>query len=132
MTVWRQAAVAALAWLVLPAVAACPPGPEDGALLRDETTAAAWRAEPERITVGQPFALRVQLCPTTLRLQRVDAWMPEHRHGMNYRPSVTPLGDGQWRVQGLLWHMAGRWELRLDVVDAAGAARSLRQSIVLR
>ncbi len=132
MNVWRLGSAAALAWLVLPTWAACPPQPEAGAVLSAGAVTVAWRAEPERIAVGQPFELQVQLCPTTLRLQRVDAQMPEHRHGMNYRPSVTPLGDGQWRVQGMLWHMAGRWELRLNVVDAAGAASSLRQSIVLR
>ena len=34
---------------------------------------------------------------------------------MNYRPSVKPLGDGRWRVEGLMFHMPGRWELQLDV-----------------
>ena len=34
------------------------------------------------------------------------------------------------RVEGLLWHMAGRWELRLDV-EAAGVKQSLRQSVTL-
>jgi len=72
----------------------------------------------------------VTLCPAAARLLRVDATMPEHRHGMNYRPSVQALGDGVWRVEGLLWHMAGRWELRLDV-DAAGAVHTLRQSVTL-
>jgi hypothetical protein len=132
MNAWRLGSAAALVWLVLPAGAACPPQPQDGAVLSAGAVTAAWRAEPERIAVGQPFELRVQLCPNSLRLQRVDAQMPEHRHGMNYRPSVTALGDGQWRVQGMLWHMAGRWELRLDVVDAADVTSTLRQSVVLR
>jgi hypothetical protein len=116
---------------VLPAAAACPPTPEQGQLLRSDAVTLAWRVEPAPLRVGQPFELRVQLCPTTLRLQRVDAQMPEHRHGMNYRPSVTPLGEGLWRVQGMLWHMAGRWELKLDVVDDAGTPTTLRQSVVL-
>ena len=38
----------------------------------------------------------------------VPARMPEHRHGMNYRPSLTPQGPGRWRADGLLWHMAGQ------------------------
>ena len=77
-----------------------------------------------------PFALIVTLCPAEARLLRIDATMPEHRHGMNYRPSLQPLGSGLWRVEGLLWHMAGRWELRLDV-EAAGVTQSLRQSVTL-
>lgn len=90
----------------------------------------AWRAEPAELAVGRPFALVIQLCPAPARLLRVDATMPEHRHGMNYRPSVKPLGESQWRADGLLWHMAGRWELAFEVEN--GSERMwLRQSIVL-
>lgn len=73
-----------------------------------------WQAEPAPLQVGQAFALLVTLCPAQARLLRVDAHMPEHRHGMNYRPTLQPLGDGRWRAQGLLWHMPGRWELVLE------------------
>ena len=41
---------------------------------------------------------------------RVDATMPEHRHGMNYRPSVRQVSPGRWRAEGLMFHMPGRWE----------------------
>ena len=115
----------------VPARAACPPPPEAGERLDDGPVQLAWRAEGGTIAVGQPFALRVTLCPQDARLLRVDATMPEHRHGMNYRPSLQALGDGQWRAEGLLWHMAGRWELRLDV-EAAGATQSLRRSLTLK
>lgn len=122
-----------LAWLLAaaaPAFAACPPPPEAGARLDGGPVQLAWRAEPASIAVSRPFALLVTLCPADARLLRVDATMPEHRHGMNYRPSLQPLGGGVWRVEGLLWHMAGRWELRLDV-EAAGATHILRQSVTL-
>ena len=122
-----------LAWLLaaaLPAFAACPPPPEAGARLDSGPVQLAWRAEPASIAVSRPFALLVTLCPADARLLRIDATMPEHRHGMNYRPSLQPLGSGVWRVEGLLWHMAGRWELRLDV-EAAGVKQSLRQSVTL-
>jgi hypothetical protein len=121
------------AWLLaaaVPAFAACPPPPEAGARLDSGPVQLAWRAEPEPIAVSRPFALLLTLCPADARLLRVDATMPEHRHGMNYRPSLQPLGGGVWRVEGLLWHMAGRWELRLDV-EAAGATHILRQSVTL-
>jgi len=42
--------------------------------------------------------------------------MPEHRHGMNYRPEVKPLAPGRWRAEGLLFHMPGKWEF-VFVVD---------------
>jgi hypothetical protein len=73
----------------------------------------------------------MQLCPADAQLLRVDATMPEHRHGMNYRPTVKPLGDGRWRAEGLLWHMSGRWQLRLDV-RAQGSDHTLVQSVVLK
>lgn len=98
---------------------------ESGPLLQ-----AWWRAEPSPLRVGQPFALLVTLCPAQARLLRVDAHMPEHRHGMNYRASIKPLGEGRWRVEGLLWHMSGRWELSLDL-QSQGKEHRLRQSVIL-
>ncbi len=89
-----------------------------------------WQAEPEALAVGRPFALALQLCPPAARVLRVDATMPEHRHGMNYRPTVRSVGDGRWRAEGLLWHMAGRWELAFEV-ESGGERSWLRQSVQL-
>ncbi len=108
-------------------VAACPlPAPS----LQQGNVQAVWRADPVPIVVGRHFALLVQLCPTDAVLARVDATMPEHRHGMNYRPSLKPLGDGRWRVEGLMFHMPGRWQLRLDV-QAGGSTAQLLDPISL-
>ena len=46
----------------------------------------------------------------------VTATMPAHKHGMNTLPRVEDLGDGRFVVRGLLFHMAGEWELEFDVV----------------
>ena len=54
---------------------------------------------------------------------RIDAGMPEHRHGMNYRPSVTTIRPGVYRAEGLLFHMPGRWELTFDVVAGGTTTR---------
>ena len=48
-------------------------------------------------------------------LVRVDATMPEHKHGMNYAPTMMAIGDGRYRVDGLLFHMPGNWEVAFDV-----------------
>ena len=40
---------------------------------------------------------------------------PAHRHGMNYRPSISALGGGRFRAEGLLFHMPGRWELVFEL-----------------
>ena len=116
--------------MAVQAQAACPPAAEAGAPLVAGAVQLAWRAEPQAIVVGQPFAVLVSVCPATVQLTRVDATMPEHRHGMNYRPTLRALGDGLWRAEGLLWHMRGRWELRLDVLGPDGP-QTLRHSRVL-
>jgi hypothetical protein len=54
---------------------------------------------------------------------RIDASMPEHRHGMNYRPTVTAIGPGRYRAEGLLFHMPGRWELTFDVITGTTTTR---------
>lgn len=131
----RQRLARRLLWVAVSAApaafAACPTAAADGSALQAGPVQLGWRAEPMKIRTGQPFALQLQLCPASAVLTRVDATMPEHRHGMNYKPSLHKLGDGRWRVDGLLWHMAGRWELRFDV-QYDGATHTLRQDVVLR
>ena len=48
----------------------------------------------------------------------LDAQMPAHGHGMNYRPTVTQLAPDRFRVTGLMLHMAGTWRLTFDLVQA--------------
>jgi hypothetical protein len=122
--------VAAMAQTAPAPPAACPP-PEVGAsVIERGGVTASWAAEPA-LAVSKPFALRVALCPARAELVRVDATMPEHRHGMNYRARLVPAGDGRWRVDGLVWHMPGRWELLL-VVRLDGQEQRLVQSVLLR
>ena len=136
MKAWRGkvrvgAGLAAALAATATASAACPMPPAGASLLADGPVQAAWQAEAGAIAVGRPFVLIVLLCPADAQLLRVDASMPEHRHGMNYRSSLKPLGSGRWRVEGLLWHMSGRWELRLDV-QSQGLEHRLRQSVLLQ
>jgi hypothetical protein len=87
----------------------------------------AFAVVPAPIVTGALFALDIVVCPragvappTGLA---VDAVMPEHRHGMNYRPTVAARGPGTYRAEGLLFHMPGRWDLLFDVDTGAGAER---------
>jgi hypothetical protein len=126
----KPAAGLLAAALALPA-AACPPEAADGRLVAAEGLQAAWKpADAAAIEVSRHFAVLIRLCPAEAELLAVDATMPAHRHGMNYRPSLKPLGGGRWRAEGLLFHMAGAWELRLDVRHA-GRTVVLRQAIDL-
>lgn len=53
-----------------------------------------------------------------------DADMPEHLHGINRTPKVERLADGTFRVEGVYLHMAGWWELFLDVVEGPWTERA--------
>ena len=47
----------------------------------------------------------------------VSGGMPLHNHGLPTRPRVTAeLGDGNYRLDGMRFHMAGSWEITLDIV----------------
>ncbi|HUL93195.1 MAG TPA: hypothetical protein VLV56_12665, partial [Burkholderiales bacterium] len=77
-------------------------------------TLVLYRTHPAPLKVGQHFALEFAVCPTPESV-RVDAQMPEHRHGMNYRPTITSTGEGRYRAEGLMLHMSGKWELVFEV-----------------
>ena len=87
----------------------------------------AYRTVPSPIVTGEHFAIDITVCPLgdapLPRAVRVDASMPAHRHGMNYRPTVIAKGRGRYRAEGLLFHMNGRWEIAFDVVTAGASER---------
>lgn len=87
----------------------------------------AFESRPAPLPLGRHFELRGVVCPppgtalaTTLR---VDADMPAHRHGMNYRASTQLAADGSFSAQGLLFHMPGRWRVLFDLQTAGGPLR---------
>jgi hypothetical protein len=90
-----------------------------------------FRTVPAAIELGQHFAVEAIVCPTpTTSGFRVDAHMPEHRHGMNYRPTVTVTSEGRYRAEGLLFHMPGRWQLLFDV-ERGGRTERLTTDLLL-
>jgi hypothetical protein len=121
---------------VLPAVAA----QSCGADLRGAQTIhsvhyiVAYRTQPAKIIVGKHFSIDFVTCakdkapaPSAVA---VDAFMPDHGHGMNYKATVRATGNAHFRADGLMFHMPGRWDLMLDVLGASGAER-LTRSIVI-
>jgi hypothetical protein len=128
----RALAVAALCVSALAAHAATCPLPADTpSLMTTGPVQATWSTEPALPTVGEPFVMQLTLCPASAQLVKVDAEMPDHRHGMNYQPSFIAQGDGQWRVEGMVWHMAGRWLLKVDT-RRDGSPHRLTQSVQLK
>ena len=124
----RAAGLACLAFPCIAAAQACGDTLGKG-VARGESKSyvVAWRADPAPIAVSRHFALDVAVCPksgTALpKSLTVDATMPAHRHGMNYRPTITAAGAGRFRAEGLMFHMPGAWELAFDVVGADGTER---------
>jgi hypothetical protein len=94
-----------------------------------------FRTEPTKIVVGRHFAIDVVVCPKAgvapPEQVIVDAHMPEHRHGMNYKPSIKALGGGRFRADGMMFHMPGRWEFRFEI-EGKGGREQLTSSMVLR
>jgi hypothetical protein len=97
---------------VAPAALACelPGGPAQ--TLQSNNYIVVYRTGP--LKTGEHFAMDFAVCPAPESV-RVDAWMPEHRHGMNYRPEVRAQGGGRYRAEGLMLHMAGNWEFVFEV-----------------
>ncbi len=89
--------------------------------LRSDGIVVVYRTLPAHIELGRHFAIDAIVCAdgATPTLTRVDAEMPAHRHGMNYRPTLAAKGAGRYLVEGFMFHMPGRWELSFDV-EAGG------------
>lgn len=80
---------------------------------------------PEKIAVGTPFNVEIEVCATdggAVERLAIDATMPAHRHGMNYKPEIELLGPGRYRATGFLFHMPGQWEFALSVTSAAATS----------
>jgi hypothetical protein len=127
-------------WAIAAALAAAAPAfasdgcNAPGTRLESERYVVVYRTLPAKLAVGQHFAIDARVCakgqgapPTGLR---VDATMPEHRHGMNYRATVAAKGGGRYVAEGLLFHMPGRWQVLFDV-EARGTSERLASELVL-
>jgi hypothetical protein len=130
----RQGAALLVLGLATPAFGACGDALGPGTLVAASPGYDVAFRPDAPIAVSTHFALDIAVCPragaalpTALD---VDATMPAHRHGMNYRPGVTGTGPGRWRAEGLLFHMPGEWEFRFDLAGPAGRERAtLRREI---
>jgi hypothetical protein len=115
-------ALAAVLLAPLPSFAACPEAAQGFARLSTSEAEIAYRWQPDALKVGQFFTMDVIACrmPGRGAVQTVvvDAQMPAHGHGMNYRPTAIESGPSQFRMSGLMLHMPGRWRLTVDLVQA--------------
>lgn len=79
----------------------------------------AFAPRPAPLATGRHFALDIAVCgpagATPPRGLQVDADMPAHKHGMNYRATVKSPNPGRYRAEGLMLHMPGRWRFLFDL-----------------
>ncbi|MEQ8396067.1 hypothetical protein [Thalassobaculum sp.] len=93
---------------------------------RDVPTRILLDLDHDAVTVGQPFDVRLVICsPDTEAVDRVDvdAIMPLHRHGMNYRPAVRLTAPGAYTVEGLFFHMPGTWQIVVRAYRGGGSQK---------
>ena len=116
------------------AYACVPDLPGGGRQIESARYTLMYRALPEKIPLGGHFSVELAVCANAgaplPESVSVDAWMPDHRHGMNYRASVRRDAGGRYRADGLMFHMPGRWELIFEL-RAAGRTDRLTQSEVI-
>ena len=120
----------------LPALAAPCPKDELGASatrIEKDGVAIAYRTIPEKVEVGKPFRIEVVAChgkaaPTRIG---VDAGMPMHGHGMNYKPSEKTIAPGHSEFDGLVFHMPGSWTITFDIFEGSSKKR-MEQKVMIR
>ena len=127
----QQPAPTAVQAVQVPAMGSARPFVGPGAVL---SNGGAWLLEitpgPEAMPDNESFRFEVRIADAksgdaaSAVTLAVDAAMPEHGHGMNRVPRVTRLREGHFLVEGMYFHMTGRWELFLDVTRGAWTERT--------
>lgn len=96
----------------------------------DGTYVVRYVSAPAPIPLNRPFTLDVSIASKSggggggRLLLGVDAVMPDHQHGMNTQPRITDKGRNRYDVSGMLFHMAGHWELYFDISEGAVTERA--------
>ena len=93
----------------------------------------AFRPDPSRIEIGEPFALVPNVCTKrgdVAELVGVDAQMSEEARGPSQHLKIVPGKDGRYRAEGLLLPAAGRWEVAFDVRSAGDSERLTHELVV--
>jgi hypothetical protein len=67
--------------------------------------------------------------PAEVMMTAERPWMPKHNHGSPDYPVVTPGDPGTYTISKIDFFMAGYWQLKLNLVPAAGDADDATFSI---
>jgi hypothetical protein len=103
--------------------------------LQGPRIAIAYRWEPTELKVGQFFAVEVVDCGSLggpVDRIVVDATMPAHGHGMNYRPIAERIAPGRHRFTGLMLHMPGTWRFTFTLYKKSDVGFQLTRDVELK
>ncbi len=96
--------------------------PEEGSGVYQVSESPAIFIQPsDSISVSEQFAAVVTVCGNNVSSSdlKLDATMPSHGHGMNYKPAYTVLAQSsdmlKVQVDGLLLHMPGDWQWQVEL-----------------
>lgn len=82
-----------------------------------------YRVKAPPIAVTRHFSMQFLVCEqgvaAAVKRFKLDARMPAHKHGMNYRAAIVIGEDGLINASGLLFHMPGRWRISVDFATEA-------------
>ena len=124
----------AIAWA--PAAMAQPCAELAGAKkVESERYSLSYRTKPAKLAVSQHFSVEMTVCPKSGQPApesvRVDGFMPEHNHGMNYRAVIKPGEGGRYFADGLMFHMPGRWDFIFEV-SGGGKTDRMTATVMLQ
>jgi hypothetical protein len=127
---------AALAALAAPAWALdCPLdlGHGVGWVVFSEHYMIAFRPDPSRIEIGEPFALVLNVCTKggeAAELVGVDAQSADEGRSPSQHLTIVPGQNGRYRAEGLVLPTAGRWEVAFDVRSGGDIERLTHELVV--
>lgn len=103
-------------------VSACEVSSKSSVLTAEnEQYVVALTPNPTKIKVSEPFQVNLQICRTDgepfMGQIKVDARMPGHGHGMNYRPEITANTQNSFVGEGFIFHMLGKWQIEFRVME---------------
>ncbi len=83
------------------------------------------------IPVGKQFDVAFEVCALNGKPLpsgvKIDADMPAHKHGMNYKAKVSQNSKG-YLAEGLMFHMRGKWRVTFELERKDTAIASVRLS----
>jgi hypothetical protein len=106
-----------------------------GRQVESERFILSYRTKPAKLAVGEHFVVEMAVCAkggeAAAEAVRVDGFMPEHNHGMNYKAAVKTGEGGRYLAEGMLFHMPGKWDFIFEV-RGGGRTDRMTHSVILQ